>query len=207
MVKKVVLIFCSCLIFVSCNFDRNDRIERQSSEEYQIISLLYTLLSENENIPPPFISGKAREDSLKILKRHQEIKDSINTVRQMVALSPFMEPVTLDTSNFANNKKMLVKELNSLIEKKPLNPSRIDFTKRDSITLFKKQHLRGFSADYKGINRLITFSRIALNAERTEAVVVATTGTSRMDTHTGIYFLKKENGNWRIEEVKTLSIS
>ena len=179
----------------------------QVREEYKIISTLYDSLAQRIPIPPPGIGIVGQKDSLRIMRAFTDIRDSLNSVKQIVAVNPYMEPVHLDSEKFSDEQKKLVIQLNSLSSSKPLNVDKIHTLNNDSIVPFENLHLRKTSADFNQINRLISYSRIAINSSGTEAALVVTTGTSRLDQHTAIYFLKKISNKWYLREFKILSIS
>ena len=203
--KKYLYCFFLVLIILGCN---NNSGSQRNSEESEIVCLLYSPLAKKAPIPPPFMSDVNEQDSLKIMKKFNALKDSLESVEKVVvAVHPIMKAVDLEPSTFQSDKRKLVEQLNSLTSDKALELKKIQRSSKDSIVAFEKRHLREYSPDYIGIDRLISFSRIAFDAEGTEAAVIATTGTSRLDSHTAIYFLKKQKGRWVLVDWKTLSIS
>ena len=53
----------------------------------------------------------------------------------------------------------------------------------------------------------VTFSNTVVNTEKNKAVIYMGKATSRLSGITSIYFLKKENGKWKVFKRKALSIS
>lgn len=200
--KKLLLIL-TLLFLCSCS----THVGIQNRTEYDIISQLYDSLAKRTPIPPPFMGEVTEKDSLKNMRRFLKLKDSLTSVRQVVAIYPSMEPVILDPNKFEDNQRKLVVQLNTLNEDKSLNIKKVRTSRKDSVVAFEKQHLREYSADYFEIDKLISFSRIVFNKAGDEAAVVATAGTSRLASFTAIYFFKKINMKWILVDSKGLSMS
>ena len=200
-------IIFGCVTFLAACQDNSTKNENLAEQE--IISVLYDSLVKKIPPPPPNLHGMNKKDSLRILNQYTSILDSLKSGKQIVGIIPNMEPLEskLDIMDFNSSKRELIRRLNSLKEQKPLDIAELKTLKSDSVVEFGEQHLREFSADYYQINKLISFSRISFNEAGNEAAVIASVGTSRLDSFTAIYFFRRINDEWILVDSKGLSMS
>lgn len=205
--KKIFYCFF-LIIFCSCN-DKQMQFEDQS---YEVLSILYDTLAIRLPIPPmpPSSRKLSKADSLRNVEKIIEFTRLRDSIKQIVAVNPWLSPAILEDINYTRiNKdfKHLVEKLKLINEKKPLEVNRIKTKRKDSIIIFNDSLLDPLVSDFLKFNKLISFSRIVFNKQKNMAVIVASSSTSGRAGFSGLYFLRKINEQWVIVDYLGLSIS
>lgn len=202
---KIILSFLLLLFILGC--DSND----YQRDTYSVLSVVTKDLSFQHPIPPPPLSiNISEEDSILNLKKHKKIKDSFKGKKQTIAIIPYSTPSYLnsfDTSDLSEEIQILVSELNSNKSRTNYEITRIKSRVNDSIIILTDELLKTNPNDWRDFDISLNFTNVSFNEKRNMAVVVGSVSKGSRSGFSGIYFLKKVKGNWKIIKKMGLSIS
>lgn len=200
-----LILLSLCIVFSSCKYQGSS-----TSDSNEIFTILYDTLAKE--IPAPFPSLPeiyTKEDSIKIYNSVREYRIKRQNRKQIVAIHPFLiSGANVEHSGSEMDPEFyeLLIKLESLQVEKPLKISRIKTERNDSIIKYNKELLKENVKDFESFDRLIAFSHVSFNYNRTKAAVVASSSTSRLAGFSGAYFFKKKNDRWVLTERLELSI-
>jgi len=181
------------IIFISCNTTRNEDTYKVINKIGNHIILRAKLLNTKEPKPP---KGK---------KKEFEIKNELDNKKNITVLV-YPHFIKVKKYNISDKKLLGYKDLfQKLINNedfKKINIAKLKFL-NSKVSLYNKKNTNRYERDFY----LFSFSNVVLNNDKTKAVVMASFGTSSLDTATILFFLKKENNDWIIIYEKLVSIS
>ncbi len=183
--------FLSLLLFILVSCEKK---ESKINELYDILNLIYPSLSFE--IPPPPPPAHLIKDSLYL--------NNIRT-KQIIAINPELR----DSKKFINFKKHPFNEIDFEPVILDIDSINIDLiiSAEDSIITFSKELLEPSIKDYLKFDKLISFSKVYFDKNFNHAIVIGNASTSSLAGSSHVFFLRKEEGKWRIVDVQLLEIS
>ncbi|CAM4090904.1 hypothetical protein [Gillisia hiemivivida] len=194
---SIVLIVSSCGIGIEEKFENSNEI---------LITLYDTLALPTLQDFPPLLEGYISEDSLQTVRTFTKLREEQSREIKTVAIPGYLisgKNLEIENLKLDEEFKTLVLQLKSL-DAQPLDLSLIKTKRKDSIIEYKEQLLDPQVSDYLKFDLLISFSRIAFNANSDKAVIIGTRSTSGLAGNSALYFFERKNGKWII--VKSIGI-
>jgi hypothetical protein len=218
---QIIKYFIVFFFIISCKNKENE-VERN---KYEILNLLYKDYSKQQmefyvfpikkTIPTPgsdyenkevgiYSKKITKEDSLKKINQYLKSKEN----RQVFAFD-----LNMKKYHNLNNRKIkqkvlafekLFKKFITSKEKDYLNIKKITQNNNDSLIVYNEDLLNNkIGVEFTKFNVLISFSNIVFNDEYSKAILIGTRSFSGTDSHSLIYYLRKQNGKWKkaFEEV------
>lgn len=146
----------------------------------------------------------SKSDSLKKIEKYLEKK----TNKKIFAFDLKMTKYhNLNKKEFNKNligfQNLLYKFKNS-DEVDSLNIDKIFSINNDSLIVFKNELQKGRIFEIKKFDVLVSFSNIIFNEDYSKAILIATRSFNRLDSHSSVYFFRKNNGKWEKIKEQTL---
>lgn len=222
--KKLVVVMV-LLMFLSCKNEQSLKLETKD----EVVQTLYNYMTKNHTnilaFPPSTIPPKpglsVNLDSLykKIEEERQIIKDTTKIVdfyikkegRLVVCIDKTQSP-SIDLSKrkiqcVTNSFENLYNNFIKINEAQTLDLTKIKDNKYSVITPYHDYYSIRTNKGFDKCDMVLTFSRIAFNKEKDKAIVIMATNFGRLNGFSTLYFLQKENYNWKIKCEEGLSIS
>lgn len=193
------LIFALLNSFTSCS----QHNEFESSKE--IITLLYNY--ESSLIPAPSIEDFENGLVKPLILQSKNI-DSIKYAIVNKCLRDDLKE--LEIEGLHNDFKKLLKQFNR--EEGECIMNRMELVDKNGTQIpmvtddFSKAALESVKERYKVLG-IVSFSPIVFNEDGSKALVCFGATREGLDSHWGVYFFEKKNGEWKIFTSKLLSIS
>lgn len=213
------------LILFSCKKEKSFKMETK----YEVLQTLYNhatksytnIIAFPSSITPPRPDSSVNIDSLykKIEEERQIIKDTIRIVnsyikkegRLIVCIDKTQNPgidlskrkIPCLTKEFKNlfNKFVKIKEIQTL------DLTKVKDNKYSVITPYHDYYPKMSNKGFEKCDMVLTFSRIVINKKEDKAIAIMATNFGRLNGFSALFFLEKENGNWKIKCREGLSIS
>lgn len=178
--------------------------------KYNVLNLLYKDISDEQL---KFYAFPKRPLSIKNQKITLSNADSIVLIDnylknkknyKIFAINPLMYRYhnlkKENNLNIPENYKYLFEQFKKSKIIDSLNINKIIPKNHDSILELKKSILdKGSGVEYLKFDILLEFSNITFSINKKKAIVIATRSFSRTDSHSLIYYLEKENEQWKVK--------
>ena len=213
------------LMFVACKKEQN----LKTDTKYEVLQTLYkhatkshtNILAFPSTITPPKPDSSVDIDSLykKIEEERQIIKDTTKIInsyikkegRLIVCINKTQNPC-IDLSK--RKIPCLTKEFKNLFYKfiktkeiQTLDLTKIKDNKYSVITPYHDYYPKMSNKGFEKCDMVLTFSRIEINKEEDKAIIIMATNFGRLNGFSALFFLEKENGNWKLKCREGLFIS
>lgn len=213
------------LMFLGCKKEQS----LKERTKYEVLQTLYNYTTKSHTnilaFPPSTIPPKpgSSVDFDSLYKKNEEerqiVKDTIKIInsyikkegRLIVCIDKTQNP-SIDLSK--RKISCITKEFKSLINKfiktkeiQTLDLTKIKDNKYSVITPYHDYYPKMSNKGFDKCDMVLTFSRIAINEEEDKAIAIMVTNFGRLNGFSALFFLKKENGTWRIKCREGLTIS
>lgn len=193
---KISIYLIILLVLNNCSVNNN-----KTDNTYQVISLLVNETYRSYSKIPSTLNK--RENNFQ--------NDSINKKEFIFILDNKLRLIskTFGLSKHKEEYQKMFEELSSFSKEKDINLKYITVSKNIKMVELTNEHIQKMKNNnyYSDFDLYISFSRIAFNKSNDKALVAISTGDSSLSSSYDLFYLKMQNGKWKIIDFQNISIS
>ncbi|WP_298368802.1 hypothetical protein [uncultured Lutibacter sp.] len=191
---KLMMISMIFLLSINCS-----KINVENNNIDEIISLIINKNSIDFYTVPKYLHKKDEKYGVIIKEKF------------VIAIDSMMSPVptSLVLNKHKQEYKKIFEKFHVINNESEINYEKIKLNHNVKILKLNKSHIIKIrnETSHKIFNAFMSFSRIAFNNNNNKALVAVSFGSHSLDVSYDLYYLKKENGIWKIFDIENISIS